>query len=112
MEENKENPEEKAGTQPTDPDDRRESDSSPEADTALEQDTKEDSPADIRKVIALLSKMIEGTSHASNIFEDSGSNLSTETETPTNAFANMFGGETPTPEKKEEKRESVEIMQY
>jgi len=65
-------------------------------------DTKEDSAADIRKVIALLSKMIEGSSQQSaNIFEDSTPILGATTEPDTepdqptgaNAFANMFGGE-------------------
>ncbi len=36
-------------------------------------DTKEDSASDIRKVIALLSKFIEGHEHHSNIFEDDSS---------------------------------------
>ena len=57
-------------------------------------DTKEDSPADIRKVIALLSKMIEDSpTHNSNIFEDPSPTLgsSSEESSPTNAFASMFG---------------------
>lgn len=72
-------------------------------------DTKEDSASDIRKVIALLSKMIEGN-HAQNIFEDTGPILTTET--PTNAFANMFGGEMPKPETKQEKKETISIIEY
>jgi len=52
-------------------------------------DTKEDSPADIRKVIALLSKMIEESpEHYSDIFGKS--NPSSESSEK-NAFANMFG---------------------
>ena len=57
-------------------------------------DTKEDSSQDIRKVIALLSKMIEDSSeNHSNIFEDDSPGLgSSEPETPSsNAFSNMFG---------------------
>jgi len=51
-------------------------------------DTKEDSPADIRKVIALLSKMIEGhVENHSNIFGEQ----SAGSEPSGNAFANMFG---------------------
>ena len=70
--------------------------------------TKEDSPADIRKVIALLSKMIEGSPEKhSNIFEEStpvlgasgneeaglGESSSSEPASGGNAFAAMFGGD-------------------
>ena len=51
-------------------------------------DTKEDSPSDIRKVISLLSRMIENNQN-SNIFEDSGSDAFSEK----NAFANMFAND-------------------
>lgn len=57
-------------------------------------DTKEDSAADIRKVIALLSKMIEDSSESRDIFADSSPGLGTsEASEPSsgNAFANMFG---------------------
>lgn len=56
-------------------------------------DTREDSPEDMRKVIALLSTLIEGREKQhSNIFEDSAS-PSLESSEPSigNAFANMFG---------------------
>ncbi|MBR9691364.1 hypothetical protein GOV06_01125 [Candidatus Woesearchaeota archaeon] len=62
-------------------------------------DTKEDSPTDIRKVIALLSKMVEDSPEThSNIFGESDSGISSpETSSSgssgTNAFANMFGGD-------------------
>ena len=65
-------------------------------------DTKEDSPADIRKVIALLSKMIEGgEEHHSNIFEDSSPSVREESggSAGMNAFANMFGGGSSSAEK-------------
>jgi len=90
-------------------------------------DTKEDSPTDIRKVIALLSKMIEDSSERrSNIFEDSGSSLGNsdssdeeKTSEPAgvNAFANMFGNsdsgsssvdDTPVLGSAEEKKEKEE----
>lgn len=89
-------------------------------------DTKEDSAADIRKVIALLSKMIEDSSeHHSNIFEDDSPGLgSSESESgSSNAFANMFGSSDsdsptlPTPSSDEEtdeetEEETPEIMEY
>ena len=57
-------------------------------------DTKEDSSEDIRKVIALLSKMIEDSpTSSSNIFEDSGSEDSGSESAGANAFANMFGND-------------------
>jgi hypothetical protein len=85
-------------------------------------DTKEDSSADIRKVIALLSKMIEDPGHHSNIFEDSSPGLGAS-ETPGsesaagNAFANMFGDNSvPIEENKEEQKEEKEgipeVMEY
>ena len=55
-------------------------------------DTKEDSPADIRKVIALLSKMIEDSpEHHSNIFGESSSESSSSESSGASAFASMFG---------------------
>ena len=58
-------------------------------------DTKEDSSEDIRKVIALLSKMVEGDSgEHSNIFGESSSESSETSSSESsgaNAFANMFG---------------------
>ena len=82
-------------------------------------DTKEDSVTDIRKVIALLSKMIEGSGHHSNIFEDDSSpGLETSetsgSESGGNAFANMFG-DNPTlaeDKKEEDKEDKPEIMEY
>ena len=81
-------------------------------------DTKEDSPTDIRKVIALLSKLIEDSSeHHSNIFEDSSPGLRSESSgSGGNAFANMFGDNlSSTQEKKEEdkeKEETPQVMEY
>ena len=88
-------------------------------------DTKEDSATDIRKVIAMLSKMIEDETHHSNIFEDDspglGSSEPSSESSPTNAFANMFGGSDdspvlPTVSEKEKKQESEEeaphIIEY
>ena len=85
-------------------------------------DTKEDTPTDIRKVIALLSKMIDGSEHHSNIFEDSSPGLgSSETSSSEsaggNAFVNMFGDnavltEEKTEDKEEEKEEIPELMEY
>ncbi len=92
-------------------------------------DTKEDSPADIRKVIALLSKMIEGgVEHHSNIFEDSSPSLGGSSEEHvggTNAFVNMFGGDSgskvdDTPvlsadseeDTEEEKEDAPQMMEY
>ena len=79
-------------------------------------DTKEDSAADIRKVIALLSRMIEDSGHSSNIFEDDSSpslGSSSSESAGGNAFANMFG-DNPTlaEEKKEEKEDIPEIIEY
>jgi len=82
-------------------------------------DTKEDSPSDIRKIIALLSKMTEGDSgHSRNIFEDDTPILgSSEPSEPssssepsgTNAFANMFGSDSPAPSvTSEETEEEIE----
>ncbi len=92
-------------------------------------DTKEDSPEDIRKVVALLSQLSEGSvsrvRSSSNIFDDpsptvgTSAPVETPAETPTNAFANMFGGETPVTNNEEteespeeEKQEVPEIMPY
>ena len=90
-------------------------------------DTKEDSHEDIRKIVALLSTLIEGKQENRNIFESSGSNLGntseeTSEQPQTNAFANMFGN---SEEKKDdyvelsdkekeadEPEESAEIMTY
>ena len=82
-------------------------------------DTKEDSAADIRKVIALLSKMIEDSEHHSNIFKDDSSPGlgSSSSESSGNAFANMFG-DNPTlagekkKDKEEEKEEIPEVIEY
>ena len=94
-------------------------------------DTKEDSHEDIRKVISLLSKMIEGEESHSNIFESSSSDSSSEGSP--SAFANMFGSAEPssgpsTPstegdvpvagegstvvEEKEEEEEEPSIVEY
>ena len=83
-------------------------------------DTKEDSATDIRKVIALLSKLIEDSSeHHSNIFEDSSPGLGSSNPEPGsgNAFANMFGDNPPVAEEKEEnneeeKEDMPEIIEY
>ena len=88
-------------------------------------DTKEDSHEDIRKIIALLSRMIE-SEQPRNIFESSGNVLpgmnqesSSEptSSEQTNAFANMFGDNTPTKseetsEEDKEEPEDVEVMEY
>mgnify|MGYP006303704955 CR=1 FL=1 len=55
-------------------------------------DTKEDSPADIRKVVAMLSKFIEHE-QPKDIFSSSAAPEPSSESEPTNAFANMFGGE-------------------
>lgn len=92
-------------------------------------DTKEDSATDIRKVIAMLSKMIEDDTGHSNIFEDDspslGSSEPSSDSSPTNAFANMFGSSDsddtpvlPTPsaseddDSEEEAEEEPQIMEY
>lgn len=88
-------------------------------------DTKDDSPADIRKVISLLSKLIEGNESHSNIFEDPSPDLNTGSSSSeanaSNAFANMFGNDNSNslesekqeePEELEEKEEPAEIMPY
>ncbi|MBW2966785.1 hypothetical protein KY342_06810 [Candidatus Woesearchaeota archaeon] len=83
-------------------------------------DTKEDSATDIRKVIALLSKLIEDSSeHHSNIFEDSNPGLEPNNSEPNsgNAFANMFGDNPIIAEEKkedngEEKKDMPEIVEY
>ena len=84
-------------------------------------DTKEDSAADIRKVIALLSKMIEDSGHSSNIFEDDSSpglgisETSSSESVGGNAFANMFGDNPTLAEEKkeeEEKEDTPDIIEY
>jgi len=82
-------------------------------------DTKEDSSAEIRKVITLLSKLIEGSSERhSNIFEDSSPSLEAESNSGGNAFANMFGGGSPSvsedddKDEEEEKEETPRVMEY
>ena len=83
-------------------------------------DTKEDSATDIRKVIALLSKLIEDSSeHHSNIFEDPSPGLQSSGSEPDsgNAFANMFGDAPTIAEEKkepieEEKDDLPEIIEY
>ncbi|MEE9525152.1 MAG: hypothetical protein V3V78_00915 [Candidatus Woesearchaeota archaeon] len=93
-------------------------------------DTKDDSHEDIRKVIALLSKMIdESPMSSSNIFGESNSSSDEESEpATTNAFANMFGSSDsgaeegmpvlePTSaneddEAEEEKDDGVQIVEY
>ncbi|MBW2996668.1 hypothetical protein KY332_05215 [Candidatus Woesearchaeota archaeon] len=81
-------------------------------------DTKDDSHEDIRKVIALLSKMIESES-SPNIFGESKEEASESAGA--NAFANMFGDEgtpvlEPSPpteeDDDEEPDEGAQIMEY
>lgn len=82
-------------------------------------DTKEDSHTEIKKVITMLSKLVEDSSP--NVFEEPSSEGS-------NAFANMFGGSTPTSEddtpilgeekeeveneKLEAEEDNVQLMEY
>jgi hypothetical protein len=79
-------------------------------------DTKEDSAADIRKVIALLSKMIEDSGHSSNMFEDSGPSLGPGSESAAgNAFANMFNDNLALGEEKKKNKEKEgipEVIEY
>ena len=95
-------------------------------------DTKEDSPDDIRKVVALLSSLVSKSVYKTveknrNIFEDSSPGLDIldqktqiqeETTQPTesdvgNAFTSLFGSSDNTPETKpEEKKKRVEIIPY
>ncbi len=84
-------------------------------------DTKEDSAADIRKVIALLSKMIEDSGHHSNIFEDDSipgletPKTSDSESAGGNAFANMFSDNPILAEEKKEdkeKEDTPEIREY
>ena len=85
-------------------------------------DTSVDSKEDIRKAAALLASLADGTHERhSNIFEDSSPSLGTS-ETPSsessgaNAFASMFGDDTPaetlTEENKEEREDEPEIIEY
>jgi len=91
-------------------------------------DTKEDSPEDIRKIVALLSSFVARSAEKPrNIFEDSspgldvfnqGSQVREEAKTTEsdvgNAFTSLFGNsENPEPkiEEKEEKPE-IEIIPY
>ena len=87
-------------------------------------DTKEDSPEDIRKVVALLSSLLaRGVEKRRNIFEDSSPGLdifdqrspTRETSQATdsdvsNAFTSLFGDSSS--EKKPEKKEEIEIVPY
>ncbi|MBD3355486.1 hypothetical protein GF361_05935 [Candidatus Woesearchaeota archaeon] len=95
-------------------------------------DTKEDSSEDIRKIISLLSTLVERSSSKSrNIFEDSGNSLnlsepddvslddSSDESEQGNAFANMFGDndsnddKTPILEPSKEKEEDApSIIEY
>ena len=91
-------------------------------------DTKEDSPEDIRKVIALLSSLAnKNITRQKNIFEESSPGLDPlDQRTPTqqetsqpaesdigNAFTSLFGdsGSENKPEEKKEKSE-IEIVPY
>jgi len=81
-------------------------------------DTKEDSPTDIRKVIALLSKLLEDSPEKHSSIFDSPS----EDSSGANAFANMFGSndsidKTPVLgesiiKKKKEEEEAPRIIEY
>jgi hypothetical protein len=77
-------------------------------------DTKEDSAEEIRKAIHLLSALVQGRAKSSNIFEDESPGL--KSEPAQNAFANMFGSDTPlqepSPDKQEEKKDAPEVMMY
>ncbi len=95
-------------------------------------DTKEDSSEDIRKIISLLSTLVERSSSQSrNIFEDSGNSLSlsepddvsinNSSDEPGsgNAFANMFGDNDPDDERtpiiepsSEEDEDSPSVIEY
>jgi len=70
-------------------------------------DTKEDSPEEIKKAIRLLSALVQGKEKHSSIFEDE-SPLTTS-EPAGNAFATMFGSDTPQPELQENGKEKEEI---
>ncbi len=76
-------------------------------------DTKEDSHEEIKKVISMLSALVgeKSFTNSRDIFSDSSSSTSDST----NAFANMFGGDsssnpTTITEIKEEKKKSPEIQ--
>ena len=77
-------------------------------------DTKKDSPEDIKKAIHLLSVLVQGKIHSTNIFEDSSPTTEPEPQSG-NAFANIFGSDKPIvelekePEKEEEK---PQLMEY
>jgi len=97
-------------------------------------DTKEDSPDDIRKVVALLSAIVSRSSYRNvdkhkNIFEDSSPGLDIldqrsptqqEASQPTesevgNAFTSLFGSSDSSlnkPEEKSVKKERIEIIPY
>jgi len=88
-------------------------------------DTKEDSPEDIRKVVALLSSFVsKGVEKHRNIFEDSSPGLdvfdqrspiqekasqATESDV-SNAFTSLFGDSGS--ENKPKKKEEIEIIPY
>jgi len=87
-------------------------------------DTKEDSPEEIKKVVAMLSHLIENKPAYTNIFEDSSSTLPSETSTestesqPGNIFGAMFGDsstestDTQEKEEPEEPSEDVNVKTY
>ena len=78
-------------------------------------DTKEDSHEEIKKVISMLSALVgeKSFTNSRDIFSDSSS--PTSSSESTNAFANMFGGDsssnpTTITEIKEEKKKTPEIQ--
>jgi len=72
-------------------------------------DTKEDSHEEIKKVIKMLSAFVgeNPLTNQANIFEDSSPAIP-ETNEPTNAFANMFGGESQPPTSELQSQEETE----
>ncbi|MBW2993493.1 hypothetical protein KY317_02880 [Candidatus Woesearchaeota archaeon] len=77
-------------------------------------DTKKDSPEEIKKAIHLLSVLVQGKTHSTNIFENDSPSIKPEAESG-NAFANIFGADKPIiePEKQTEKEEEIpRLMEY
>ena len=77
-------------------------------------DTKKDSPEDIKKAIHLLSVLVQGKTHSTNIFEDSSPVIEPESG-PGNAFANIFGSDKPVVElekQAEKEEEKPQLMEY
>ena len=73
-------------------------------------DTKEDSPEDIRKVISLLSNLIE---NSNSIQQDDNIAQQEEQKNSNDAFANLFNDPVPQKEEKEEQdNEQIEIVPY